>query len=205
VCAPDRAERDAAGCARGPQRVEGDTCAEDGDPCTDDRCRSGHCLHQQVPEWATCTPVEGAFRKARGLMELTEALQSAVAGPEIAGGDTGRAFVTALDARLGRVAGALDAAAAALAGRTAAAATGLPALAETPAQLRAHIAFTHVLQTPREVRAFLDVVASARARVQLGQDASRAVGRRGRMLLRGTKTLKGELRRLQQVSQTFAR
>ncbi|HJQ85136.1 MAG TPA: hypothetical protein VKA21_13720, partial [Candidatus Binatia bacterium] len=64
---------------------------------------------------------------------------------------------------------------------------------------------TQVLRTPRQVRAFLTIVAEARARAEVGRETARTLRRRGRALLRGTKTLKGDLQRLQGVSQTFAR
>jgi hypothetical protein len=77
-------------------------------------------------------------------------------------------------------------------------------LAPSVAQ-RARIAFTRVLHTPAKVRSFLTVLAEAQARSELGPATTRTLRRRGRLLLRGTKTLKGDLRRLQRVSQTFAR
>ena len=205
VCAPERPDRDSAGCAPAPAPAEGAVCAEDGDPCTNDLCQGGRCVHQPVADLAACTPIDDAFEKALGLTELAHGIASAIA-PDGAG--QGTDVGAAIDARLGRVADALDGAVQALAGRTAAAsavAPLVPGLAETPAELRAHIAFTHVLRTPTEVQSFLQVVASAEARAELGRDATRSARRRGRMLLMGTKSLKGELRRLQQVSQTFAR
>jgi hypothetical protein len=99
------------------------------------------------------------------------------------------------------------AAARALAGRDAAApgVRAAAAYAETAAQLRTRTAFTHVLRTPRQVRAFLQIVSEARARAEIGRETGRTLRRRGRLLLRGTKTLKADLQRLQRVSQTFAR
>jgi hypothetical protein len=100
----------------------------------------------------------------------------------------------------------LDAAGAVLAGKAdAGAAAAAPGFAPSVAQQRARVAFTRVLHTPAEVRSFLAVLAEAQARAELEATTTRALRRRGRLLLRGTKTLKGDLRRLQRVSQTFAR
>jgi hypothetical protein len=182
-------------------------CAEDGDPCSTDLCRDGQCVHEPVPDRDTCLPVQGAFRKSLGLAALARGLMVEIDDAGASGARTGRGVVAGLTERLRRVENALDAGALALAGRAApavlAATTGgIPA---TPAQQRAQIAFTQVLRTPTQVRSFLELVTEARTRAQLGRDAARGLRRRGRLLLRGTKNLKGELRRLQQVSMTFAR
>jgi hypothetical protein len=183
------------------------SCAEDGDPCTTDVCQEGACVHQTGPEHETCLPVQGAFRKTLGLAALTRGLAADIEGGMPAGASAGRGVLTALLDRLGRVEDDLGAGAEALAGRSAAllqpATTG--SIPESPAQQRARIAFTMVLKTPRQVRSFLQLVAEARARAQLRRDSARVLRRRGRLLLRGTKNLKGELRRLQQVSSSFAR
>jgi hypothetical protein len=225
VCAPEDDAHDEAGCVA--QRAgSGDapppaalpetallSCAEDGDPCSTDVCRDGRCVHDVVPAHETCLPVQGAFRKTLGLAALASELVADIEGGMSSGASSGRGVIAALTERLGRVETDLGAGAEALAGRTGAsqAAAGAlqaataGALAETPAQQRARIAFTMVLKTPRQVRSFLQLVAEARARAQLGREPARGLRRRGRLLLRGTKNLKGELRRLQQVSSTFAR
>jgi hypothetical protein len=153
-----------------------------------------------------CLPVQGAFRKTLGLAALTRGLVADIEGGTPSGANTGRGVLGALTDRLGRVEADLGAGAEALAGRAAdiqpATTGGIP---ESPAQQRARIAFTMVLKTPRQVRSFLQLVAEARARAQLRRDSARTLRRRGRLLLRGTKNLKGELRRLQQVSSSFAR
>src|SRR5207237_10204581 len=111
---------------------------------------------------------------------------------------------------LERAAEDLDAAGQALAGKADAGAArvavrGAAAFAPTVAQERARVAFTRVLRTPARVRSFLAVLAEPQARPEPGPQATRTLRRRGRLLLRGTKSLKGDLRRLQRVSQTFAR
>src|SRR5205085_9448795 len=44
VCAPERADHDARGCAVDDDAVAG-TCGDDGDPCTADVCAAGACMH----------------------------------------------------------------------------------------------------------------------------------------------------------------
>jgi hypothetical protein len=187
-------------------------CAEDGDPCSNDLCRDGLCVHEAVPAPETCAPVQGAFRKSLGLAALTRALVVDVETGRRPEASTERGVLGALMERLARVESDLGASADALAGRSggATASTVSPRAAaatipETPAQERARIAFTMVLRTPRQVSGFLQLVAEARARAQIGRPAARGLRRRGRLLLRGTKNLKGELRRLQRVSMSFAR
>jgi hypothetical protein len=212
VCTPEASDHDATGCTLGPPLPDVGgagplMCAEDGDPCSADQCRDGQCVHPPVPERETCLPVQGAFRKTLGLAALTRGLMAEIDAGVVPGARSGRGVGATLMERLHRVEIALDAGALALAGRAETAGPqaitgGIPA---TPAQRRAQIAFTFVLNAPAQVRSFLQVVAEPRTRAQLGRDASRSFRRRGRLLLRGTKNLKGELRRLQQVSKTFAR
>ena len=205
VCAPEDAAADGRGCAAGPPSDAG-ACGEDGDPCTDDVCRGGTCTHVPGPDPASCAVVKPPFEKALGLAALARTLMAmADGGPASAARPAGPGVTAAL-ARLTRVDDDLQGAVRALAGRDGAAPPGTAAaLAETVPQLRARLAFTHVLRTPAQVRAFLQVVSDARARAELGRETGRTLRRRGRLLLRGTKTLKGDLQRLRRVSQTFAR
>ena len=205
VCAPENAAADARGCAAGPPPQAG-TCGEDGDPCTDDVCRGGACTHVPGADPASCAVVKPPFEKALGLAALARTLMAtADGGPASAARPAGPGVTSAL-ARLTRVDDDLEGAVRALAGREGDAPPGTAAaFSETVPQLRARLAFTHVLRTPAEVRAFLQVVSEARARAELGRDTGRTLRRRGRLLLRGTKTLKGDLQRLRRVSQTFAR
>jgi hypothetical protein len=176
-------------------------CAEDGDPCTDDVCSDGLCVHTPVAQAATCAPVKTPFRTALGLAALTRTLMATAEGSQ-----ADAASPVPGTAILGRVESDLEGAVLALSGRSDDAPLVRPAaFAETPAQSRARIAFTHVLRTPQQVQSFLGTLAQARARAELGKGIAQTLRRRGRLLLRGTKTLKGELRRIRQVSQTFAR
>jgi hypothetical protein len=207
VCAPERATADDAGCVDGGMAGEGGVCMEDGDPCSADRCRAGRCAHEPVPQFEACRPIEAPYRRALGLATLARDLADGAEETAPAAG-AGR-MTEALGARLDRIAGALDGAVAALAGVEGVGQGITPrvagALAESPVQDRARVAFTRVLRTPAEVRSFLTLVTAARVRAELGQDQTRSLRRRGRALLRGTRTLRTELRRLRGVSRTFAR
>jgi hypothetical protein len=182
------------------------TCAEDGDPCTDDVCQDTRCVHVQVPEAATCATVKASFRKALGLAALARTLMAAV---QNAHAETAQpiASVTTAIGRLGHVEADLHGAVLALSGKATTAAASAPTAGfpETTGQARARIAFTHVLRTPQQIQSFLSVVSEARTRAELGGTTSQTLRRRGRLLLRGTKTLKGDLKRIRQVSHTFAR
>jgi len=210
ACAPDRADHDASGCVPGPA-LAGVECAEDGDPCSDDVCQAGKCLHTAAADWVLCAPVQGAYRRALALATLARQLAGATAAARVPAPNSASAvpFGATLADRLGRVAGDMDLVVRTLAGKAA----GVPnapsppasGLAETPAQRRARLAAAVLRRTPRIVSAVVRSVASPRARTAFGRDDSRDLRRRGRLLLRGTKTLKAELKRLQRVSQTFAR
>ncbi|HJQ84979.1 MAG TPA: hypothetical protein VKA21_12930, partial [Candidatus Binatia bacterium] len=62
---------------------------------------------------------------------------------------------------------------------------------------RARIALKHVLRTPREVAAFLDLLARARRRGLVPRPKANLLRADGRRLLKGTRALKADLRRLQ--------
>ena len=198
VCAPALPGHDAAGCIAGAPQAEGEACAEDGDACTTDVCRGGICAHEPAVDTTGCAPVQEPFRQTLALGELTQGLEADVA----AAGEG----LAPLVGRLAGIESDLAAAARALAGEpvadsgsTRALATGFEPAEATglSADQRARIAFTAVLHTPRQVAAFLDELAAARQRAGLEPGVARDLRRRGRMLLRGTKSLKAHLRRLQ--------
>jgi hypothetical protein len=204
VCSPEQQGSNAAGCSVAPLGLSAaELCGQDGDPCTDDMCNSGRCLHTPVAEVVTCSPVLGAFRKTLGLAALTRGLMTQVESVNQPSGTGGGGSMSALSARLEKVETELVAASGALSGRLASEAQATLAgttLPKTPAQLRARIAFVQVRKTPKAVESFLQLVAQARARAALQREHARALRRRGRLLLRGTKTLKAELKRLQRVT-----
>jgi hypothetical protein len=202
VPATDRS--DASGCVSGPAGVEGGTCAEDGDPCSDDRCRAGACQHQLVDQHLTCAPVENAFRRALALLALTRSVAASTDA-------VGRAQPTItrserLTAPLLRLDGELAAAVDALSGRTTipvvvSPLTGLP---ETPAQARARAALLLAGRMPLETRSFLEALVATR-RQGVARDQLHALMDDGRALRHGVKRLKLELKRLRRSTVQFAK
>ena len=193
ACIPQQPDRDAAGCAAGPPRAEGEQCSEDSDPCTLDVCRTGACAHETTVDVDACFPLQEVFRRAIALGNLTRELTEvlAAASPE--------RFAASL-AELTRIQTDLDAASAVLAGRDplelAPLVEGGSTIGETPPSERVRTAFTMVLRTPGRVSAFLESLAEARSRAALGAQSARRVRRRGRLLLRNTRALRHDLRRL---------
>jgi len=193
ACAPGVVGHDGQGCIVGAPRNEGEACARDGNVCTSDVCRAGGCAHEPVTDSAQCAPVENAFQQTLALGTAADEIRAEL--PPL----TSNPLVAA-SAHLTVVAVALDAAAAALDGRP----TMSPAFAAFPADIstmsatdRAHIAFTTVLHTPRQVSAFLQAVSQARAIQALDAQTARHLRRRGRMLRHSVRTLRTELRLLQ--------
>src|SRR5439155_3110 len=58
---------------------DGEECAEDGEPCTDDLCFGGRCTHEPIPSQTTCEPVTEAFRWALALQGLVRGISADVA------------------------------------------------------------------------------------------------------------------------------
>jgi hypothetical protein len=175
-------------------RADGERCAEDGDVCTLDVCRGTTCRHEAEPDVAECSPVQDAFRQTIALGTMTDELGSDLRR------STSPALAPAL-ARLDVIDTQLTQAARALPGETDGA---TPQVAFHPAvvsgisaQDRAHIAFTTMLHTPREVSSFLQTLAQAQARAALGRPLARHVRQRARVLRRSARQLKAGLRALQ--------
>jgi len=200
ACAPQAAEADAAGCLPGTPLPEGAECAEDGEPCSDDVCRAGDCVHVSVADVATCDPVTKAFRlalvlvtHARGLAANLDALQTS----------EGRSAARTLD-RIAELQLGLGDVARTLAGKspliTVARSAG--GFQRTTAQLRAIAASGQLAGVPRAVREVLVTV----RRFAPASDVELFAGtlEKARLLRRGVRRLKVELRRLQRVQQTFA-
>lgn len=204
ACEPANTGADAAGCVSGADTAEGGLCAEDGDPCSDDRCRDGICRHEVIANHPTCAPVENAFRRALALLALTRSLTVSTEA-------VGRAQSEAvrrdrLTAPLLRLDQELDAAVAALSGRTPVpiGVTEVTGVQETPAQARARAALLVVGRMPLEARSFLRALAAAR-RQGLSSEQARGLAEQGRALRRGVKRLKVELKRLRRTKVEFAR
>jgi hypothetical protein len=200
ACAPQAAAADGAGCLPGSPLPEGAECAEDGEPCSDDVCRGNECVHQFVPDVATCDPVTKAFRlalvlvtHARGLAANLNALQAS----------EGRSAARTLD-RIAELEVGLGDVARTLAGKspllTVARDDG--GFKRTTAQMRAIAASGQLAGVPRAVREVLVTI----RRFAPASDVPLFAGtlEKARVLRRGLRRLKVELRRLQRVEQTFA-
>jgi hypothetical protein len=203
ACVPGDDAADAAGCVSGPAGTEGGVCAEDGDPCSDDRCRGGTCEHQLISQHLTCEPVENAFRRALALLALTRSL----AGSMVTAGATQLTTAERLTAPLTRLDQELDATLDTLSGRTTipilvSRSTGLP---ETPAQARARAALLLVGRMPLEARTFLEALSLAPRDQGVDKDELRALTDQGRVLRRGVKRLKTELKRLRRSTLQFVK
>lgn len=203
ACAPGDDAADASGCISGAAGTEGGVCAEDGDPCSDDRCRGGLCDHQLISQHVTCAPVENAFRRALALLALTRSLAGSM---EIAGA-TQLTTAERLTAPLSRLDQELDATLDTLSGRTTipilvSRSTGLP---ETPAQARARAALLLVGRMPLEARSFLQALNLAPRDQGVDKDELQAFTDQGRALRRGVKRLKIELKRLQRSRLQFVK
>src|SRR5260370_7299922 len=81
VCDPSGPGADTAGCVEVPERVNGNVCAEDGDPCTDDSCLAGTCRHAAVANKAACDPVRPVYERALALAAPPPALPPPLTRP----------------------------------------------------------------------------------------------------------------------------
>ncbi|HLY39188.1 MAG TPA: hypothetical protein VKU61_14180 [Candidatus Binatia bacterium] len=193
ACAPGVVGHDDQGCIAGAPRNEGQACARDGNVCTNDVCRAGGCAHEPITDNAQCAPVQNAFERTIALGTVADEMRAELPPPA-------SNAVAAASAHLAVVAAALDVAADALQGHP----TMSPAVTAFPADVstmsatdRAHIAFTTILHTPREVSAFLQALSQARTAQALDAPTARHLRRQGRVLRRSVRTLRTELRLLE--------
>jgi Dictyostelium (slime mold) repeat len=207
-CSPDDPAADAQGCVPRSGDLELSECSEDENPCTDDHCRVGACAHDAVADPQGCQPLLPSYRRAVLLRAGAERVLTYVLDEVDAGGDTGDRLVEQLEA----MSADLDAATRVLAGRDAgsepptAAFRGLRlSPTATTAQQRGFIALAFLRGTPGRVQTFLGVVSQGRRRRELESDAAGELRRNGRILLAGTKALKGDLKNLQKTFSVFQR
>jgi hypothetical protein len=206
VCEPGQPTADPAGCIPGPVLEEGQECAEDGEPCTNDLCRTGTCAHDAVPDTVTCEPVTRSFRQALALEGLSRRLMASV-GEAFTPNASGPAVVTqsSMVAHLTPVTASLEQISRLLAGKAAVPPDdgrirGVP---KTLAQLRAQAAIVELRKKPSEVRAFLRLAGTAKRKRQVARESARTLRAEGRLVLERMRKLAKELRRLRRVSQTF--
>ncbi|MCW5890241.1 MAG: hypothetical protein KIT14_06780 [bacterium] len=213
VCQPAQPGADAAGCVQVESRADGAECSEDDDPCSDDRCGDGVCGHANVENYQGCVAVLGPWRRVRGLLDTSRAIDGRLSGlgtPDAPPAAEARAL---LDDRLATLREQLVLIERTLAGRSTSvlvpsARADMPGggiITDTPARIRGRIAFAQVKKTPRAAQAFLSMLTLAKQRAALDRDTARDLRRRGRTLLTGTKALKRDLKRLQKLRQSFAR
>ncbi|TMA30852.1 MAG: hypothetical protein E6J79_20880 [Deltaproteobacteria bacterium] len=146
-----------------------------------------------------------AFRWALALQGLVRGISADVAQYPGGTGITDRTRELLL-ARIGTVEADFDTAARALAGKGDAPNGGSNAASptETPAQERARVVSGMLLRMDRDLRLLLRTV-PGNNRAPLARIFYSDLRRRVRLLMRGTKTLRSELKRLQQETHSFAR
>jgi hypothetical protein len=212
ICAPERSDPGTTGCVAVPERVNGDECVEDGDPCTDDACAAGSCGHVPVATKVTCDPVGPAYERALTLAREAGSLSAVVTGalpPQV---DPAVVTAASLTSSVTDLSSGFELVARILAGRAQGplAAIGprgsrTPNMFETSAQRRGRMALAQLQKTPKTVNAFLKGLTPARRQGLLSRTMVQDLRRRGGTLRRGTKSLRKELKRLQRTSSVFAR
>jgi hypothetical protein len=103
------------------------------------------------------------------------------------------------------IAASFDLIARILAGRAPATDAPVVPQLDTPAARRARSAVLELRQAPRAVGKFLQQLAAAQQRALVDAATARDLRKRGRDLLRRTKALRRELKRLATVTRSFAR
>jgi hypothetical protein len=139
--------------------------------------------------------VEGAFRHAPALESAARALEGAMR-PE-----TPVPVLT----RLVSIREVLGTTARALSGKTSTVPAASPpgTLPETPVQQRARLALALLVRARPQIVAFAHAIGGSSRRA--GPAAASEIGRESRVLLRGARALRAELRRLLAVRSTFVR
>ncbi len=213
VCNPGAPDAAPDGCTRRAVD-EAAYCAEDGDPCTQDTCVAGTCIHSADGSGEQCTVLDAPFRAAvellgriNGLAVLVDRASSgaclAVGQPtscEVVAGPRGPA--DRLRTLMSTVQRDLELVVLTLAGRLAN--SGMPGSLQDPT-VRLRFALTVLGDTPGNLRAFVATVGQGRSRRLVA--ASFARGRRadGKALRRATDRLRQDMRRLLVPRSTFAR
>jgi cysteine-rich repeat protein len=210
MCSPGDAAADADGCI--PRAIdEGGYCAEDGDPCTIDACRTGACLHQEDGSGPRCVALVTPYRTALALLARTRDLESslrAAQAPDCTVPGTGACEIVAgasadrLVALLGSTELDLGTVALALAGRLA---DSSSASAQRDPVVRARLALGLLADTPANLRGFLATLAQARGQRAVAPAFARARRAEGRALLRGAAKLRRQLQKIVARRQSFAR
>jgi len=179
-----------------PTGPNGAPCDDDLDPCTDDRCDRGLCEHTTVGFVAACRPIVTPFQRVLVLASFTTKLTVRIAALPV--GDP-PAFTSgqrdALVNDLTTLGAQLDALRRTLG--------GLDDAAGDTAQSRAAVALPEADEALRSVALIRSLVRAAIRADQFVPATASELERSTADLLRGTKAMKRDLRRLRKVSQVF--
>jgi hypothetical protein len=205
VCQPG-VGADAQGCVATGGMLDQTVCTDDDDPCTDDRCGGGTCIHTPVADPSGCSPLVPSYHLAVSVRAGIDRLENYLGEVDV-GGDTS----DSLDEDLSEVAADLDAAILVLAGRDAGPPpSGLSIrlsslTTSTTAQQRGRVALTWLRGTPGIVQKFLAAISRGRRHKDLDTPTASELRRNGRILLADTKTLKSNVKNLQRTFSVFQR
>jgi ElaB/YqjD/DUF883 family membrane-anchored ribosome-binding protein len=179
-----------------PTGPDGVPCDDDLDPCTDDRCDRGLCEHTTVGFVAACRPIVTPFQRVLVLASFTGTLTARIAALPV--GDP-PAFTSgqrdALVNDLTTLCAQLDALRRTLG--------GLDDASGDTAQSRAAAALPEADEAVRSVALVRSLVRAAIRADQFVPATASELERSTADLLRGTKAVKRDLRRLRKVSQVF--
>jgi len=179
-----------------PTSADGTPCDDDLDPCTDDRCDDGVCVHVLVGFAEACVPVLTPFQRVLVLAPFTARFTERVAALPV--GDppaftTGQraalvSDLTALGMQLDRVRRTL---------------AGLDEAAGDTAQRRAMAALPDAEEALRLASLVRALVRAAIRADQFTAPTASELERSTADLVRGAKAVKRDLVRLRKVSQVF--
>jgi len=199
VCRPEDSLADfETGCTIRRARPDGEVCEEDYDPCTDDRCQRGSCVHDEVRDRATCAAVVAPYRRVLELGRMAAALDTTLAAWVPDGGMIG--LRPQLAGTLASYAEEAQLVETILSGRhpVDVGSAGLAAA-------RARAALPVVASLVRRSRAMLSLVRRGRQAGELPRESALRVARETRALLARSRGLERALRQIVRISRLFAR
>lgn len=199
ICRPEDSLADfETGCTIRRARPDGETCEEDFDPCTDDRCLRGACVHEEVRNRTACAAVLLPYRRALELGREAAAFDATLiawvpdgdvigARAQLAGNLRGFTDETALVAEI-------------LSGRR-----PVDGDASALAVARARAALPVATNLTRRGRAMVALVRRSRQAGEMPRESSQRVLRELRALVARSRALQRSLRQIVNVSRLFAR
>jgi hypothetical protein len=179
-----------------PTGPDNTPCDDDLDPCTDDRCDRGLCEHTAVGFVAACRPVVTPFQRVLVLASFTTQLTARIGAlpvgdpPAFTSGQRAALVndLTTLGAQLDALRRTLG---------------GLDEAAGDTAQSRAAAALPDADEAVRSAALVRSLVRAAIRADQFVLATASELERSTADLVRGTKAVKRDLRRLRKVSQVF--